>query len=171
MEITGRMLEGSIPYSPKDAVPGESGGFLGFRISQEDKIEHLREVSLLEGCSRRQLRDVARIAQVREVPAGAVLTRKGERGDEFFLILDGRARVAVSQRKHSRLGPGDFFGEMSLLDGGPRSASVLAETGMRVLVIHRRDFTRLMTDVPDLPRSLLAVLSRRLRQAEGVPTA
>jgi CRP-like cAMP-binding protein len=169
MEITGRMLEGSIPYSPKDALP--RGGFFGFRISQDDKIERLREVSLLEGCTRRQLRDVARIAQVREVAEGTVLTRKGERGDEFFLIVDGRARVLVSVRKRSRLGPGDFFGEMSLLDGGPRSATVVAESAMRLLVIHRRDFARLMTDVPDLPRSLLAVLSRRLRQSEGVPTA
>ena len=169
MEITGRMLEGSIPYSPKDAVPG--GGFFGFLISQEDKIEHLREVSLLEGCSRRQLRDVARIAQVREVEAATVLTRKGERGDEFFLILDGQARVLVSVRKRAKLGPGEFFGEMSLLDGGPRSATVVAETAMRLLVIHRRDFSRLLTDVPDLPRSLLAVLSRRLRQSEGLPTA
>jgi CRP-like cAMP-binding protein len=60
---------------------------------------------------------------------------------------------------------------MSLLDGGPRSATVMAETAMRLLVIRRLDFARLMSDVPDLPRSLLAVLSRRLRQAEGAPTA
>jgi CRP/FNR family transcriptional regulator, cyclic AMP receptor protein len=168
MELIGRMLDGSIPYGDKGTPPH---GLFGFRISQDDKIDRLREVSLLEGCTRRQLRDVARIAEVREVAPGAVLTRKGERGDEFFLIVDGRARVVINSRKHGRLGPGDFFGEMSLLDGGPRSATVMAETAMRLLVIRRTDFARLMNDVPDLPRSLLAVLSRRLRQAEGAPTA
>jgi CRP/FNR family cyclic AMP-dependent transcriptional regulator len=164
MELIGRMLEGSIPYSPKDALPRRGGP--AFRLRQEDKIEHLGHVPLLAGCSRKQLRAVARIAEVREMPAGTVLTRTGEPGDEFFLILDGRVGVEVSSRKRIKLGPGEVFGEMSLLDGGPRSATVTAETPVRLLILRRRDFDVLLSKVPDLPRHLLVVLSRRLRQAE-----
>lgn len=169
MELIGRMLEGSIPYNPKDAVP--RAGIFGFRLRQEDKIEHLSHVPLLEGSTRRQLRAVARIAEVREVPPGTVLTRVGEPGDEFFLLLDGRVVVDVTARKRVKLGPGEVFGEMSLLDGGPRSATITADTGVRLLVIRRRDFALLLTKVPDLTRHLLVVLSRRLRQAEQTPTA
>jgi CRP/FNR family transcriptional regulator, cyclic AMP receptor protein len=102
-----------------------------------------------------------------EVPAGTVLARSGAPGEEFFLIMDGSARVEVSARKRSRLEPGQYFGEMSLLDGGPRSASVLAETPVRLLVIKRRDFTTLLKEAPELTQSLLATLSQRLRQAEA----
>jgi CRP-like cAMP-binding protein len=162
MELVGRMMDGSIPMTPG----GPKRGFFGFRVSQDDKIEQLEKVPLLAECSRRQLRAVARISEVREVQQGAVITKAGAPGDEFFLIIDGRARVEVSARKRAKLGPGDFFGEMSLLDGEPRSATIVAETAMRLLVIPRREFSRLLAEVPDLMRSLLAVLSRRLRQAE-----
>jgi CRP-like cAMP-binding protein len=96
-----------------------------------------------------------------------VLARAGEPGQEFFMIVDGTARVDVNPKKQIRLGPGAFFGEMSLLDGGPRSATVVAETPVRLLVINRRNFSTLLTDFPDLTLSLLAVLSKRVRQAEG----
>ena len=165
MELVTRILDGSISYSPRGEPRGRS--FFGGRISQDDKIERLEEVGLLAGCSRRQLRAIARISEVIEVPAGTVLARSGAPGEEFFLIMDGSARVEVSARKRSRLEPGQYFGEMSLLDGGPRSASVLAETPVRLLVIKRRDFTTLLKEAPELTQSLLATLSQRLRQAEA----
>lgn len=79
--------------------------------------------------------------------AGTPLTRAGEPGDEFFLIIDGTARAEVSAEKQVMLHPGEFFGEMSLLDGGPRSATVLADTPNRLLVISRRHFAVLLKDV------------------------
>ena len=164
MELVSRMLDGSIPYDGKGLPPGVQGP--GGRIGQDDKIERLQKVPLLAGCSKRQLREVARITEVVEAPAGRVLTRAGDRGQEFFLIVDGTARVEVSAAKRGTLGPGDFFGEMSLLDGGPRSATVIADTPLRLLVIERRNFSRLLADVPDLTQSLLVTLSRRLREAE-----
>ena len=133
---------------------------------QEDKIERLKEVSLFEACSQRQLRSVARIARVFDVAAGTLLTRAGEPGDEFPLIIDGTARAEVSAQKHVLLHPGEFFGEMSLLDGGPRSATVVADTPLRLLVISRRHFTVLLKDVPGITETLLVTLSRRVRQAE-----
>jgi CRP/FNR family cyclic AMP-dependent transcriptional regulator len=165
MELVTRILDGSISYSPRGAPRGRS--FFGGRISQDDKIDRLEDVGLLAGCSRRQLRAIARISEVIEVPAATVLARSGASGEEFFLILDGSARVEVSPRKRSRLEPGQYFGEMSLLDGGPRSASVIAETPLRLLVIKRRDFTTLLKEAPELTQSLLATLSQRLRQAEA----
>jgi CRP-like cAMP-binding protein len=163
MELVSRMLDGSIPYDPKGSSQGPAAPG---RITQDEKMERLQKVPLLAGCSKRQLREVARVTEVTEVPAGRILTQAGERGQEFFLIVDGTARVEVSPKKHGRLGPGDFFGEMSLLDGGPRSATVVAETPLRLLVIDRRNFASLLNDVPDLTQSILVTLSRRLREAE-----
>ena len=165
MEFISRILDGSISYTPRGEPRGRS--FFGGRVSQDDKIDRLEEVGLLAECSRRQLRAIARISEVIEVPEDTVLARTGAPGDEFFLILDGSARVEVSPRKRSRLKPGEYFGEMSLLDGGPRSASVIAETPLRLLVIKRRDFHTLLREAPELTQSLLATLSRRLRHAEA----
>jgi CRP/FNR family transcriptional regulator, cyclic AMP receptor protein len=165
MELVSRMLDGSISYTPRGKPRGRS--FFGGRISQDDKIERLEDVAMLAGCSRRQLRAIARISEVIEVAEGTVLARSGEPGQEFFLILDGTARVEVSPRKRSRLQPGQYFGEMSLLDGGPRSATVVADTPLRLLVIKRGDFATLLREAPELTQSLLATLSRRVRVAEA----
>src|SRR6266436_7856828 len=163
MELISRIMDGSIPYDPEGRLGPVSAG-LGAK--QDDKIERLKEVPLFEGCSKRQLRSLAKIARVFDVAADTVLTRAGEPGDEFFLIVAGTARVDVSTEKHVPLHPGEFFGEMSLLDGGPRSATVVAETPVRLLVISRRHFSVLLQDVPGLTQSLLMTLSRRVRQAE-----
>jgi CRP-like cAMP-binding protein len=165
MELVSRILDGSILYSDRGEPLGPS--YFGGRVSQDDRIERLEEVGLLDGCSRKQLRRIARISEVLEVPGGTVLAQRGEPGEDFFLILDGAARVEVTPRKRSRLDAGQYFGEMSLLDGGPRSATVVAETPLRLLVIKRRDFATLLREAPDLTQSLLATLSRRVRQAEA----
>lgn len=162
MELVSRMLDGSITYPTGPGPEAESEP----RLPQDEKIEHLQRVSIFQDLSTRQLRAVARITTVRDVPAGTVLTRTGEPGEQFFLIIDGTARVDVAPRKQVRLGPGDCFGEMSLLDGGPRSATVTAETAVRLLVIDRRGFWQLLRDVPALTERLLVTLSQRLRQAE-----
>jgi CRP-like cAMP-binding protein len=163
MELISRMMDGSIPYDPEGRLEPVSSGR---GAKQDDKIERLKEVPLFEGCSQRQLRSVAKIARVFDVAADTVLTRAGEAGDEFFLIIDGTARVEVSTEKHVLLHPGEFFGEMSLLDGGPRSATVIADTPVRLLVISRRHFSVLLKEVPGLTQTLLITLSRRVRQAE-----
>jgi CRP-like cAMP-binding protein len=157
------MMDGSIPYDVEGRLEPVSAG-LGAK--QEDKIERLKEVPLFEGGSQRQLRSVAKIARVFDVAAETVLTCGGEPGDEFFLIIDGTARVEVSAEKQVGLHPGEFFGEMSLLDGGPRSATVVAGTPVRLLVISRRHFSVLLKEVPGLTQTLLITLSRRVRQAE-----
>ena len=163
MELIGRMMDGTISYDDRRALePVPSAASL----KQDDKIERLEAVPLFQACTRRQLRAVARIAGVFDAPADAVIIRAGEPGEEFFLIVEGTARVHVSAKKRLRLQPGDFFGEMSLLDGEPRSATVVAETPLRLLVIDRRNFSALLDQAPGLTQSLLVTLCRRVRLAE-----
>jgi CRP-like cAMP-binding protein len=162
MELIGRMMDGSISYGEHGPLEPSSSG-----LRQDDKIDRLEEVALFQSCNRRQLRHVARIAEVFDAPAGAVLARVGEPGEEFFMILDGTARVEVSPKKQVQLRPADYFGEMSLLDGEPRSATVVAETPLRLLVINRRNFATLLSEVPGLTLNLLATLSKRVREAEA----
>ena len=163
MELVSRMMDGSIG-GPTDAEPGRSGA--PAKLGQDEKMTYLQRVHLFEACSSRQLRAIARIAEVQEVPAGAVLARTGEPGDRFFVIVDGSARVEVSPHNQGRMGPDSFFGEISLLDGEPRSATVIAETAMRLLVIPRRDFVTLLREVPSLTERMLITLCQRLRHAE-----
>jgi len=137
-----------------------------FRTAREEKIKYLERVPHFEACSTRQLRAVADIAKVVEVPERTVLTRQGEPGDEFFIIIDGTALVTLSMQKGHRLRPGEFFGEMSLVDGEPRSATVKAETDLRVLVISRVNFWQLLREVPELTQKMLVNLSRRIRDLE-----
>ena len=136
------------------------------RMAQDEKIERLERVPLLSECTGRQLREVARITDVMEVPAGTVLTRAGDPGEEFFFIVDGSARVEIPGGKEVRLAPGEFFGEMSLLDGGPLSATIVAETPVRLLVIKHRNFATLLREVPALTLKILSTLTKRIRTLE-----
>jgi CRP-like cAMP-binding protein len=163
MELVSRMMDGSIG-APSD--PGLEPSEVPTRLRQDEKMTYLQRVQLFEGCSSRQLRAIARIAEVQEVPAGHLLARAGDPGDRFFVTVDGAARIEVSAQKRSRIGPGEFFGEMSLLDGEPRSATVIADTAMRLLVIHRRDFVTLLGEVPSLTQRMLVTLCQRVRNAE-----
>ena len=153
--------DGSVSYlHDLDPVPSRSA------LNQGDRIERLEDVTIFQGCSRRQLQALARITEEFDAPAGTILTRAGDPGEEFFLIVEGAARVEVSPNRRLRLQSGDYFGEMSLLDRQPRSATVVAETPIRLLVIDRRSFATLLDEVPGLIHRLLVALSRRVRNAE-----
>ncbi len=140
--------------------------FEGFRVGRDEKIRHLDRVPMFEDCSLKELRAVADISKIVEVPERTVLCRAGEPGDEFFVIVDGTALVTLTPQRKHRLRPGEFFGEMSLLDGEPRSATVKAETDLRLLVIDRRHFWTLLREVPGLTEQLLITLSRRVRATQ-----
>ena len=145
--------------------------FEGFRVGREEKIRHLERVPIFADCSLKQLRSIADISKVVEVPERTILFRSGEPGEEFFILIDGTAHVTVSPQKRARIRPGEFFGEMSLLDGEPRSATVKAETDLRVLVINRAHFWELIRAVPDLTQQMLIGLSRRIRDLENAMNA
>jgi CRP/FNR family cyclic AMP-dependent transcriptional regulator len=130
------------------------------------KIDLLENVPLFSALSRRHLDLIARHADEVRRGAGEVLTRQGGLGLEFLLIVDGSARVERDGKSIARLGPGDFFGEMSLIDGKPRSATVITEAPTVLLVIHTRSFGHLLNAIPALQKKILVTLCERLRTAD-----
>lgn len=140
-------------------------------FGRSSKTALLQEVPLFRDLSGRQLDQIGHLADEVDVPAGKVLARAGEHGHELFVIVKGQAVARIGQRKAVRLGPGEFFGEMSLVDGGPRSADVEAVTAMRMLVIGRREFWQLLNAAPPVVLKIMSTLSRRVRDAEGSTSA
>jgi CRP/FNR family transcriptional regulator, cyclic AMP receptor protein len=134
-------------------------------------LELLSLIPLFNGMSQRHLKAVAKAAQEVIVVQGQLLTRQGEPGDELILIADGTASVKVNGMEVARKRSGDVIGEMCLIDGRPRSATVTAETSMTLLVINRRAFNKLLDDIPGLARKLLVELSSRLRDADDALAA
>jgi CRP/FNR family transcriptional regulator, cyclic AMP receptor protein len=134
--------------------------------SQDARIRHLQRVPLFSGFNEDELRRVAELSRIAEVAAGTAVTQIGEPGDSFFIIIDGSVTVQTPVGVGSQLQPGDFFGEMSLLDGEPRSATIVATTDVRLLIVDRSHFWRLLDETPDLVRGMLTILSRRVRRLE-----
>jgi CRP/FNR family cyclic AMP-dependent transcriptional regulator len=152
---------------PQDAVTRE----VPAAQSVDARIEYLRRVSLFAECTDQELARVAAIARTVETPAGTVVTEIGKPGDAFFFIIDGLVSVETPAGAGDLLRPGSFFGEMSLLDGEPRSATVTATTELRLLVIDGPNFWRLLNETPDLVRSIFKVLTRRVRRLEQAARA
>lgn len=136
-------------------------------VTQADRLEALRHVGLFQGVSKRSLVLIDRVSIVRTVPTGEVVVAQGDPGVEMMVVLDGSAAVTRGKRKLRELGVGQVFGEMSLLDDEPRSATVTASEPLRMLVIDGRAFRKLLAKVPGLSESMLATLSRRLRAADA----
>lgn len=128
---------------------------------------HLAEVPLFSKLAKRDLNEVAKATTQLTMQAGQTLVEEGSPGQEFFVILDGEAEVRRNDRRVARLGVGQYFGELSLLDGGERSASVVALTDIEVLVLDRRDFQALAQSIPGMGFKLLNAMSLRLREADG----
>ena len=130
-------------------------------------LEHLGKVPLFSACSKKELQTIARASDDVAVPAGKVLVEEGKPGHEFFLIIDGNASVKRGKREIAKLGPGQYFGELALLDRGPRSASVIAKNDMEVLVLGQREFAGVIDEVPTLAHKLLTSMAQRLREADA----
>jgi CRP-like cAMP-binding protein len=130
-------------------------------------LDHLAGVSLFSACSKKDLNLVARRAEEVQVPAGKVLVREGETGHEFFVIVDGTARVTRQGKRVATLGAGQAFGELALLDKHPRNATVTAETDMDLVVLGQREFAGIIDEVPGFARKLLAGMATRLREADA----
>ena len=134
--------------------------------AKDTYLDHLAEVPLFAAASRKDLQKIARASDEVEVKAGRVLVDQGRPGHEFFLILDGKASVRRNNRKVAELVGGQYFGELSLLDRGPRTATVVADTDMKVLVLGQREFLGVLDDVPGLAYKILRIMAGRLRDAD-----
>lgn len=131
-----------------------------------DGLRLLAGVPLFAGLSRRNLKKVAEHADVVEFDERDAIVQEGQRGGTFYVLLEGEAKVLRRGRAAGRLGPGEFFGEVSLLDGGPRTASVVAATPITAIRIFKRSFDRVVSEEPAVATKILAVVARRLRDAE-----
>jgi CRP-like cAMP-binding protein len=132
----------------------------------KEMVDMLALVPLLSSCTKEQLHTLASQGTKLSVKEGRVLTEQGGFQEEFFLVLSGEARCLVDGEEVTRFGPGDFFGEMTLLDRGPRMATVVAATPMDVLVLERQEFRTVVENAPDLAWQLLTGLAARLRAAQ-----
>ncbi|HVY09668.1 MAG TPA: cyclic nucleotide-binding domain-containing protein [Mycobacteriales bacterium] len=129
-------------------------------------IDMLGEIPLFRGCSKEELRDIDRAATQADFPAGQVLCTEGAVGRELIMLVEGEARIDRGGNEVAQVGPGAFIGEMSLLDGGPRSATVTAITDVKALVLPAREFWQVIDEVPAIAHRLLATLAERLRAAD-----
>ena len=127
---------------------------------------YLSRVPLFAGCSKKHLETIARFTDELELPDGKELTRQGDSSHEAFVITSGKAIVRRNGRKIAELGPGDTIGELGLLDHGRRSATVVADGPLQVLVIGRREFSALLHDVPVIAQKLLLNLAGTVRDLD-----
>ena len=136
-------------------------------MARDAFVDHLAKVPLFSACSQKDLRLVAKRAEDVKVEAGKQLVTEGDTGTEFFVIIEGNATVQRHGQKVAELAPGDFFGDLALLDRAPRNATVTAETPMELLLLGQREFAGLIDDVPEFAHKLLAGLARRVRQQDS----
>ena len=139
-------------------------------FSQDTKVQALKGVSLFEDLSRKELVQLERICEDLEVEPGRVLCKEGQTGQEFFVIVDGKLQVTRKGRRITTLGNGDFVGEIALLTELPRTATVTAETPVRLFVLTRREFDSLLDQNPKVERKVLRALARRLAETSSDPT-
>jgi CRP/FNR family transcriptional regulator len=151
------------------------GGVLEGTISQEvptmsrpdPKLERLAAIPLFRASTDHQLRTLAKLITEVDVARGDVLCREGEIGREWFVVQEGAATVSIAGDEVAMIGRGGFFGELSLLDGEPRVATVTAATDMHLFVMSRPEFNQLLTDFPLVSRRILRDLGARLRAADS----
>jgi CRP-like cAMP-binding protein len=135
------------------------------QLRKDAKVALIQNVPLFGHCSRKELGEIAAIADELDLREGAKLTAEGKRGREFFVILEGNADVLMDGKRVNSVRQGDFLGEIALVTGRPRTATVQATSPVRVLVITSRDFSRLLDDSPEIQRKILLSIAERLTTA------
>ncbi|MCE5266253.1 MAG: cyclic nucleotide-binding domain-containing protein [Deltaproteobacteria bacterium] len=135
-------------------------------IRRDQKTEFLKKVPMFSNLNNRQLIEIAKHAEQLFVKHGEVLVEQGRRGSEFYFIVEGKAQVKKDLKVIRKLANGDFFGEISLIDREPRTATVIADTDMTLLVVDTKSFAHLLDVVPGLQGKIIIALCRYIRLAE-----
>ncbi len=133
----------------------------------DDLTDRIKSVPLFSGFNEKELQRVAAIAKEVTFPPGKEIAKQGESGVGFHMITEGEVSVSIDGVERASLGPGAYFGEMSLLDGGPRSATVTATTELKTISMTSWDFNALLDQFPELARKLLIELCKRMRAVES----
>jgi CRP-like cAMP-binding protein len=139
-------------------------------FNQDTKVQALKRAPLFEGLSKKELTELARVTEDLEVPAGGVLCKEGETGQEFFVIVDGETDITSKGKSVAARGGGDFVGEIALLEDTTRTATVTAKTPLRVFVLTGQDFRRLVREQPGVEQKVMRALARRVVELSGDPT-
>jgi CRP-like cAMP-binding protein len=137
-------------------------------LRKNAKVDLIKGVPLFAECSRKELGEVAGIADEIDLREGKELTKEGRAGREFFILVEGTADVKKGSRRVNKLGPGDFFGEISLIRHTPRTATVVATSPVRTLVITERSFQSLLQHQPGIQNKVLSALAARLAPEEKI---
>jgi CRP/FNR family cyclic AMP-dependent transcriptional regulator len=140
------------------------------RATAKDWSDVLAAIPLFERLRKRQLRKLAGLAEFEEFTRGGVVIQAGDDPDAFYLVLSGRAKVLGKPRARP-LRRGDYFGEMGLIDGEPRSASIIAEHELQTMRLPRKPFLKLLEQEPGIAVAMLAELAGRVRRLEKSPAA
>lgn len=135
-------------------------------MAKKSATAYLSDVPLFAGCSRKELTTIAGCVSELGIDEGQELTRQGEPSHEAFVIMSGTATAERNGTVIGQLGPGDTIGELGLLDRSERTATVVAETPLRVLVIGRREFSGMLQEVPAITKKLLANLAGTVRELD-----
>jgi CRP/FNR family transcriptional regulator, cyclic AMP receptor protein len=138
-------------------------------VAEPNVANKLGQVPIFSGCTKRELAIIARASKEVSHKEGTVIAREGERGIGLFLILEGRCNVTIGGKTKARLGPGDFFGEVALLDGGPRTATVTAMSPVRLVGITGWVFRGLLMEHPSIALRTLESVAGRLRSVTKEP--
>jgi CRP/FNR family cyclic AMP-dependent transcriptional regulator len=133
----------------------------------DQKLELLRSVPLFAGLQPDELEEIARIAEEMDAPAGTELTHEGRHEGYFFVIVSGTVRVERGGQTVNTLRDGDFLGEISLLDGGPRTATTVAESPATLIVMTHQRFSQLLDGSPAIRRAIMEEVGRRLRRLDA----
>ena len=131
-------------------------------MARSDLDQTLARIPIFSECSRKELKAISKLVTPVEVKAGKELTRQGDPGREFMIIASGTATVIRDNEKVASRGPGDFFGELAVLAGVPRTATVVADTDMTVEALNRQEFSSLLDESPILAKKILVGAVQRL---------
>ena len=134
--------------------------------SKKASLEHLRNVSLFSSCSTKDLQKIAKAGDEITMPAGSLIVDQGQTGREAFVVLEGTVTVKRNGKKVASLGPGTMVGELSLLDHGPRTATVVCDTDCTLMLITQRHFSAVLDEVPALAHKILGALAGRIRDLD-----
>jgi CRP/FNR family cyclic AMP-dependent transcriptional regulator len=130
------------------------------------KLELLRRVPLFAGCKNNALEQIEQLADEVDVPDGYTLIREGTFGEQFFLIVEGRVRIERGGRTIATLGPGEYLGEISLIDKGRTTATATTEGAARLFVLSHREFNSLLDQSPAIRLEIMNALAKRVRQLD-----
>ncbi len=131
-------------------------------VIRDGYLRHLASVPLFSSCTKNQLQEIGKVADELILPVGKVLACQGEVGFEMFILLDGTAAVTKDGQDVATVTAGDVVGELAVLSGHPRNATVVAETELRVLVLTHRGLNQLLDDIPGLAKHLLYEVTTRI---------